>query len=81
MVSCTVSSPSVAGERSVKEWEMPYDNLPIDARSIELPFALKRGDLAVVVISLQYGIAKNGQTSVLTNAKWLPVDIVDAAYW
>jgi hypothetical protein len=61
--------------------EMPYDNVPIGARSIELPFAFGRGDLAVVVSSLQYRVAKSGRTTLVTNSKWTPVDIVDAAYW
>jgi hypothetical protein len=81
IASCAVDNPSAAGQQAFAEVEMPYENDPVGARSIELPFSLSRGDLAVVVISLQYRVAKSDWTSLLTNSKWLPVDIVDAAYW
>jgi len=79
--SCDVDSPSAVGEQAFAEVEMSYDNVPVGARSLELPFSLGRGDLAVVVSSLQYRVAKSGRTALVTNSKWTPVDIVDAAYW
>jgi hypothetical protein len=67
------------GQEAFAELEMPYNNDSVDARSIELSCSLLRGDLAVVVIGLQYRPAKNGLTALATDLKWLPVDIVDAA--
>jgi len=79
--SCAVSNPSAAEEKAFAELVMNYDNDPVAVQSIELPFSIGRGDLAVVVISLQYRVAKNGGTSLVTNSKWMPVDLIDAAYW
>ncbi|HMH34396.1 MAG TPA: hypothetical protein VK543_15265, partial [Puia sp.] len=62
--SCDVDSPSAVGEQAFAEVEMSYDNVPVGARSLELPFSLGRGDLAVVVSSLQYRVAKSGRTAL-----------------
>lgn len=79
--SCDVNNSSAAREQARAELEMLYDDVTVGARSIELPFSLGRGELAVVVISLQYRVEKNEWTALVTNRKWLPVDIIDAAFW
>lgn len=74
--SCTVNNSSVLEDQAQVELEMPYNSDPVDAQSIELPFTSGRGNLSVVVISLQYRVEKKDWTAWVTDSRWLPVDII-----
>jgi len=81
LASCTVDNPSAPVRQAITELEMPYDNHATEIRSVELPFAVGKGELAVAVVSLMYKVANGDGASLVGISKWMPVDLVNAESW
>jgi hypothetical protein len=76
--SCKIENPSTRMHSAQAEFEIPYKQAPVEARQIEIPFSLNRGDLAVVVVALHYRV---GSGPITSRSTWLPSAIVASAYY
>lgn len=59
---------------------IPYTKDITPAKEIEIAVALQPGCATLLIASLEYIIMQKGKLANVTDAKWLPVDILSAVY-
>jgi hypothetical protein len=59
---------------------LPYTKDLIAANEIELQVSAQPGCISLLIGSLEYTTLQNGKLTIVADKKWLPVDIVAAAY-
>ena len=81
-ITVTGSSIKEPGSTDVytAAFEMDYNDVPLPARQIELPFRLKPGSINIIAVSVQYLVMKKGRLTQVTKEGWTPAAIVDGFY-
>ena len=80
-VSCKIFDHNkFEGDYAVRTIDIIYNEEPVPANKIELPFILKPGLLTVVGLAMKYKVAAKGTSVPVNDERWLPAGIIGTKF-
>jgi hypothetical protein len=75
VTGCSVDDLTAVPRSETTIVDMEYNDKPIAAKRIGLPFTVRAGEIAIVAVGLNYEAAKKGIVQLVNDKRWLPVGI------
>ena len=75
-----INKPESVGSYTAS-FDMDYNDTPLPAQSIALPFRLRHGSINVIGLSVQYSAIRKGKKKRIMDDGWLPAGIISALHY
>ena len=80
VTGCMINKPASMVSHTVS-FDMDYNDTPLPAQSIPLPFRLMHGSINVIGLSVQYSAIRKGKKKRIMDEGWLPAGIISALHY